>query len=248
MALLQPKQYDENCLRDHRGTRYSIVLSWLHELLRPELYFEIGTLTGDTLALASCETVAVDPDFQITSRGPTGTREITHLYQLTSDVFFAKHSEILLGRIDLAFLDGMHHCEFLLRDFFNTEQNAKSNAAITMHDCLPLDFPMTYRDRIEVQSVMPQRDGWWTGDVWRVVAALKKFRPDLKITCLDAEPTGLVVVTNIDSSSRVLSRCYDDIVAYMMSLDLAAITVSKLFDNFEVRATPSKDCIMETIF
>ncbi len=246
--MLPLDEYDDNCLRDHRGIRYSTVLSWLHDLLRPDLYFEIGTLTGDTLALSSCESVAVDPAFQIASSAPVGSKGITHLYQMTSDVFFAKHSTMVSGKIDLAFLDGMHHCEFLLRDFYNCERNAKPNSVITMHDCLPLDLPMAGRNQFGFQSAKPQRDGWWTGDVWRTVAALQKFRPDLKVTCLDAEPTGLVTVTNLDPSSRVLARQYDAIASYMTSLDLGEITVTKLYDDFAVRETPSRDGLMGTIF
>ena len=95
---------------------------------------------------------------------------------------------------------------------------------------------------------MPQRNGWWTGDVWRVVAALKEFRPDLKVTCLDAEPTGLVVVTGLDPSSRVLPDRYDEVIAYMHSLDLERITVAKLFADFKVRRTPPKEALLGTLF
>jgi hypothetical protein len=52
---------------------------------------------------------------------------------------------------------------------------------------------------------MDHRAGWWTGDVWRAALLLKRRRPDLQITTVDAFPTGLVLITNVDPSSRYLS-------------------------------------------
>ena len=48
-------------LPDHKGTRYTGVLTHLHEWLIPTSYFEIGTSKGESLSLANCAAVAVDP-------------------------------------------------------------------------------------------------------------------------------------------------------------------------------------------
>jgi hypothetical protein len=58
-----------------------------------------------------------------------------------------------------------------------------------------------------------QTPGAWTGDVWKVLPILKKFRPDLKVALFDCPPTGLVACTNLDPNSTVLTEAYDQIIA-----------------------------------
>ena len=50
-------------------------------------------------------------------------RAACHLFEMTSDAFFAAHSpSALLGRpVDLAFIDGMCRFELALRDVLNIE-------------------------------------------------------------------------------------------------------------------------------
>ena len=54
-----------------------------------------------------------------------GTKPICAIYRATSDDYFARFNpQAALGAtVELAFLDGMHLCEFLLRDFLNVERN-----------------------------------------------------------------------------------------------------------------------------
>jgi hypothetical protein len=47
------------------GMRYFRVLKRLHEKLKPDWYLEVGTFTGKSLSLASCNTISVDPEFKI---------------------------------------------------------------------------------------------------------------------------------------------------------------------------------------
>ena len=53
------------------GTFYQTVLERLHAVLQPQMqpqsYFELGTLNGETLKLASCSCVSVDPEYQIST-------------------------------------------------------------------------------------------------------------------------------------------------------------------------------------
>jgi len=123
------------------GKNYVHLLTDLHTSLKPERYLEIGVLAGATLALSSCATIAVDPKFRIKTNA-LGDKPVCHFHQQTSDAFFEEQNptEILGGPIDLAFLDGMHWFEFLLRDFINTERHCAPGSAIVMHDCLPPGF------------------------------------------------------------------------------------------------------------
>jgi hypothetical protein len=51
---------------------------------------------------------------------------------------------------------------------------------------------------------MLHRKGWWTGDVWRTALALKRFRPGLTMTAIDAKPTGLLIVSGLEPENTVL--------------------------------------------
>jgi hypothetical protein len=122
----------------------------------------------------------------------------------------------------MAFLDGMHRCEFLLRDFMNTERHCRRNAVVALHDCVPVEIENAERVHTG-RGVFEYRKGWWLGDVWRTLLALKRRRPDLRITVLDSPPSGLACITNLDPESTVLSDDYPAIVEEMLSWSLREI-------------------------
>ena len=196
------------------GDLYTDCLARMHAVLQPRTYLEIGTLNGETLKLSRSRSVAIDPAFALTIDVPQAMPSL-FLFNGTSDDFFRTCDPVAIlgGKIDFAFLDGMHLFEFLLRDFINTERHCRRESTIVLHDCVPLDFVMTGRDMARVLSDPNARyPGWWTGDVWKTVDILLEHRPDLDIVALDAPPTGLVAIRNLDPASAVLAREYDDIV------------------------------------
>jgi LPS sulfotransferase NodH len=200
---------------DHQGKFYQNCLRELHQAIRPKTYLEIGTLNGDTLNLASCHSIAVDPAFQL-STPPIGNKPSLHMFQMSSDSFFANYDPkaLLHGPIDLAFLDGMHLFEFLLRDFIHTERACHAGSVIVLHDCVPLDPFMATRDVGDQKSRSRSRYPlWWTGDVWKLVPILHHYRSDLTVTLFDSPPTGLALVTDLDPTNRVLSEHYAAILA-----------------------------------
>jgi hypothetical protein len=220
------------------GPHYFDTLAALHERLKPSTYFEIGALHGQTLQLARCGSVAVDPSFQLTCDVEVG-KPFCRLFEQTSDDFFAEHdlTEVLGAPVDLAFLDGMHQFAFLLRDFINTERHCRPGGAIVLHDCLPRDLFMTGDG-----SARSSEDGarrykdYWTGDVWKLVPILKALRPDLKITCLDAAPTGLVICTGLDPQSHVLAAAYGEMVAQWSRVDLKSYGLGRLLAEAQVQS------------
>lgn len=233
----------------HTGTPYAQVLQHFHRTLRPKTYIEIGTDVGVTLKLAECASIAVDPKFRIEQDVMSG-KPACHLMQMASDQFFLEHDPIrLLGReIDLAFLDGLHLFEFLLRDFANTERYCKRNSVILLHDCLPTDAYMVRRDqRPTPWRAFSPHPLSWTGDVWKALPILEEYRPDLRILALNAQPTGLIAITSLDPASTVLHEQYFDIVErystkalpptafnqHVASLDIADTSV---LDSFESMA------------
>lgn len=181
---------------EHKGVSHYELLETFHRDLTPRSYFEIGTLQGGTLCLSKCPTVCVDPSFQI-KVDPTGAREATMLFQKTSDRFFQDHNvtQLFGGPVELAFLDGLHEAETLLRDFANIERHCKPNSIVCLHDCVPMNVG---------QTVRAINGGLWTGDVWKVLPILKKYLPDIDIYVFDAYPTGLVCCTNLDADNTVL--------------------------------------------
>jgi len=215
-------------LPDHAGQFYQDCLRIIHQTMRPEAYLEIGTLNGDTLALAKCAAIAIDPCFQV-NQAIMGQKSSLFMFQTTSDEFFrSNRASAILGRpLDMAFLDGMHLFEYLLRDFSNTERCCATSSIIVLHDCIPLDLHMAVRAADDTTARSLSRYPlWWTGDVWKFVCILRKYRPDLIIDAFNAPPTGLILVSNLDPDSRALETHYDEIVSQFTDLpdELASFT------------------------
>lgn len=213
------------------GLTYDVFLAQLHEHLQPSSYLEIGTCHGTSLAAARCDTVAVDPMFQLGVEA-SGRRARTFLFQMTSDAFFRSTDvKALLGRpVDLAFLDGMHRFEYLLRDFINTEAACHRRSMILMHDCLPANVRMT--NRLEMLGEPSEQfHGWWTGDVWKMLPILRQFRPDLRLHVFDCPPTGLVAVSRLNPEFGLLRDRYHDIVDQYANVSLDDDGLRKLRDK-----------------
>jgi hypothetical protein len=217
------------------GPHYFTTLAALHDRLKPATYFEIGALHGETLKLAHCATVAVDPNFQL-SVDVEADKPFCRLFETTSDAFFAEHdlTEVMGARIDLAFLDGMHAFDFLLRDFINTERHCHAEAGIVLHDCLPRDVAMT-GDPARTTGAAKYRP-YWTGDVWKLLPILRRYRPALTLACLDSAPTGLLICTGLDPASRVLEQAYDAIVAEWAGVTLETYGLARLFEEAQVQS------------
>ena len=218
---------------DLQGENYLSVLQRIHLVLRPKTYLEIGSRAGDTLALAECASIAVDPEF-LFDPAFLGRKPACFLYQMTSDRFFDTiDPKMILGReIDFAFIDGMHLAEFLLRDFINTERVCRKNSIIGIHDCIPVEAAIARRVAVDLAvSEASRHPHWWTGDVWKVIVILKKFRPDLAIYAIDAFPTGLMLITNLDPASGVLANHYDTILSCFRALDLAKVGVKNYIES-----------------
>jgi len=214
---------------EHTGISHYELLDNFHRNLGPRTYFEVGTLQGGTLRLSRCRTVCVDPAFQI-KESPTGEREATMLFQKTSDRFFEDHdvTALLGGPVELAFLDGLHEAETLLRDFINIERHCKPNSVVCLHDCVPMDVG---------QTVRAINGGLWTGDVWKVLPILKEFRPDIDIHIFDAYPTGLVCCTNLDPENDTLAENYGAIWRKWAKMELGEYGFGKFIEECNILPT-----------
>jgi hypothetical protein len=214
----------------HAGVPYVEFLQLLASRMQPRSYLEIGTNTGTSLRQFDCDAICVDPAFQITADVLLNRRR-TFFFQMTSDAFFAETDPKLFfpGGVDVGFLDGLHHFEALLRDFMNFERCSHGNSIALLHDCLPTDLAMAEREF---------RWDEWAGDVWRILPALKKYRPDLKVLLLDCPPTGLVACCRLDAASTALRDNYQDIVDEFAALtldDAGLLALRSLFPLVDTR-------------
>lgn len=233
MQILQATNTSgENCFDRINGVNYVEILKIVHRNLRPSTYLEVGVFTGNTLRLSQCPTIGVDPEFRISGGLPANCSSL-HLFQKTSDAFFKDHdpTAIFGAPVDLAFLDGMHRFEFLLRDLIHTEAHCRPNSIIVLHDCMPGDAHITARSMSDPRRAQSSNPDFWAGDVWKLLPILRRHRPDLRIVATDAAPTGLVFLTNLNPSCTVLQKNYFDIVEQWLSVDLADYGVGRLIDE-----------------
>jgi hypothetical protein len=211
------------------GLNYYRFLKRLHENFLFDWYMEVGCRAGKSFSLSRSKTIAVDPFFRAEINIITAKPEL-YVFQKTSDDFFGSG---FLARnkikLSVSFLDGMHLVEYLLRDFIATEQASNSKGVILMHDTAPSTAAMTMRDF----RAMPAGNAAWTGDVWKLVPILQKYRPDLTLQMLDCRPTGLLMVTGLDPKNRVLSQKYAQIIAEWKDLTIEDYGIDRFANSFE---------------
>jgi len=179
------------------GPSYRDVLTYVNQALRPLTYLEIGVETGATLRLARTakRIVGVDPNLELLQRDEITSR--ARLHACTSDEFFEKHtlaSEFDSMPLDLAFIDGMHSFEFVLRDFRSVESWANDHTIVILHDVLPILPLVAERNR---------RTKFWVGDVWKAIWLLVEYRSDLEISIVPTPPSGLAIVRGLNSANWI---------------------------------------------
>lgn len=182
---------------------YYAYLKQVHNIIAPKTYLEIGIRKGESFFLASPQTlsIGIDPKPQIYKTYPENFK----IYSVASDEFFQTYNlkkELNNRDLDLAFIDGMHLFEYALNDFINIEKNATPSTIVLIHDCLPLDSVTSQRER-ETEV--------WTGDVWKIIFCLLKYRPQLKISLIDAKPSGLALLSNLDPQNTFLEEHKEEI-------------------------------------
>ncbi|MEU1271522.1 class I SAM-dependent methyltransferase [Streptomyces sp. NPDC005799] len=195
----------------------------LHKATANRNYLEIGVNDGRSLKLSRVPSIAIDPAFKVV----TELKVDVHLVRATSDDFFARENPLAhlrsgrhpvrnlrRGRsplgywrrttLDLSFIDGMHLFEYALRDFMNVEKHSDWASVIAFDDMLPRSVDEAARDR---------HTQYWTGDVYKVIEILGRYRPDLTMVLVDTQPTGQLVVFGADHENTVLKDKYDEIMA-----------------------------------
>lgn len=177
---------------------YKRFLRQVHEIANPRDYLEIGVRNGNSLALARCNAVGVDPALRIKGEMP----ETVSLLQMKSDDYFHQLSDRI--KYDMVFVDGMHLFEFAFRDVCNASRHLRDGGLIFMDDVLPGNQDMALRERITTD---------WTGDVWKVVEVVRNKMPEVNVLFIDTAPTGLALFygDKLHNLSSLLDQ-HDDLV------------------------------------
>lgn len=212
------------------GMHYYDVLEKSLSKLSPIWYLEIGTRNGRSLSKCSGNFISIDPEFKLTYDIVNSASQM-YLYQGTSDDFFKSNFLTINGiKPGVAFIDGMHLFEFVLRDFINCERNMSPHSVIFMHDVCPYNLPQTTRDI----SYMTELGRPWTGDVWKIVPILQKYRPDLRIDVLSAATTGFASIRNLDPQNKVLIDNYEEIFSEFVGQDLSTFGLESYYGSFQL--------------
>src|SRR5262249_32903197 len=113
-----------------------------------------------------------------------------------------------------------------------TERCCHHRSLVLLHDCLPVNLRMAERSGGMNEAEDASTRDWWTGDVWRILPVLKKYRPDLRICYLDCPPTGLVAVTNLDPASNTLLNHFYSILDEYSQLELSFYGLDRLWSLY----------------
>ena len=190
---------------------YRSLINKIHRLVIPRNYLEIGVYDGGALneALDTTRCIGVDP-------APLCDRKMPKYCQLfleTSDEFFQRHKPGRLTGLltyDMAFIDGMHLFEYTLRDFINVERKSSRHSVVILNGCMP---------KTEKTGSRKRETEFWSGDVWKIIPVLEKYRPDLKIQIFDVDPSGIAVITDLNSKNSVLEENLSEILSEYIHQD-----------------------------
>ncbi len=201
------------------GPGYYRVLRWIHRFVKPANYVEIGVQRAVSLvqAVPGTRVIGIDPEPRIEEPFRNEIERkfpAASIYEMTSDDFFARRDlgELLGGPVALAFIDGLHLFEQVLRDFVNIERYADGRTLVLLHDCIPFD---------EVTSSRERTTEFYSGDVWKAALALRRIRPELRMVTVRTAPTGLCLVHGLGSESGELERRLPEIEGAYRDLDFA---------------------------
>lgn len=176
---------------------YLEFMQLVHRKLLPKYYFEIGVREGHSAKLATCQATGIDPAANVKFK-----LSDFKLIEATSDEYFA---EIIDKEPvpDLAFIDGMHLFEYVLRDFINVESCSNNSTVVLIDDIFPNTIDQASRER---------KTKAWMGDVWKLKLCLEEFRPDLILIPINTYPSGLLMVIGLDNTNNILVERYNEIV------------------------------------
>lgn len=175
-------------------------LHYIHRVLEPRFYLEIGVFMGASLQLANCPALGIDPAPCMGLDNPLWEKIAV---ATSDDYFFDESDRPYQGVLDLVYIDGMHLIENVIKDFINIEARSHPGTIIVLDDIYP-NHPVQARRERETLA--------WTGDVWKIVQILRDVRPDLELIPVDTYPAGTLIVLGADAGNQDFRKSFDFII------------------------------------
>ncbi len=147
-------------------TNHTQLLNALIEKYNLKSYLEIGVQNPENnFDKVKCgHKIGVDPDTPARSITVKGGSE--KIFKCTSDEYFNKKWPESLPRIDIGFIDGLHHKEQVKKDFENLIACLSDNGFIVIHDVLPEN---------EAGTKVPRETKQWWGDVYKWAMSIASY-------------------------------------------------------------------------
>ena len=101
-----------------------------------------------------------------------------------------------------------------LEDFLNLERFCAPHGTVLFHDCLPLN---------ELTAARHRQTRFWTGDVWRILPALARYRPDLSLAVVECAPSGLAIVRGLNPKASHPLAHYEEAVRFGHSVPFETV-------------------------
>lgn len=199
-------------------------------------YLEIGVERGEVFFNIQVDfKIGVDPNFLFKLKKPINEKLILQdsaLFQMTSDAFFSKESEIIKNGVDVVFIDGLHTYQQVIKDIKNALSYLNDDGVIIIHDCNPTSEAIGYPVKNSINEVINLAsqgliNGWngcWCGDVWKALLHFRVEYPDLNIFTLDLD-WGLGIITRASASSA------EELKVNLDKNQIAALDYQYLNDN-----------------
>lgn len=209
--------------------RYQIINLLTNPVQR---YLEIGIENGYTFSNTHfLHKVGIDPLPKYkSSNNKNDSGVFEEIIKLTSDEYFKSinlsedNSDIVsidsddcIDIYDVIFIDGMHHCENVLRDFNNSMKILNKNGIIFIDDCIPLN----YNEQLKIplkhyyENGILQYGEEWTGDVWKFIYHLiKNYKDKFTFRYFHNIDYRGIVSLKIIQPFEVSISSYDDINNY----------------------------------
>jgi len=203
------------------SVKFNTSLNLRHEVInsltsKDDKYLEIGVEYGLSFTnVHFLDKTGVDPDpkFELEDKDS--------LKLLTSDEFFETNDKIY----DVIFIDGMHQCEYVLKDVNNSIQYLVENGILFIDDILPI----SYNEQLKIPNKHYYENGIlkygepWTGDVWKVMFYIFKNHLDfIDFSYFNNENYRGVGMLKIKNKFQIPDNALEEINSYDYYNDFAS--------------------------
>ncbi|MGI9253793.1 MAG: hypothetical protein ACR2J8_08600 [Thermomicrobiales bacterium] len=193
---------------DSPGPTVMEYLRHIDAVLRPAVVLLLGSDAAPVFVRDDAVVVAIDlaPSREAAALARAGQIVLLREPAESACTAVAIGAVLEAREVDFVWIADERHFRGLLRAFIDCERMASPYGAIAIGHVLPRTAQAARR------SPTPGGDVW-SGEAWRIVPCLRRWRPNLMLDLHDATPDGILVVTGLDPADRTLDDRYDEIIA-----------------------------------